>query len=42
MVKWAPMLDNPVNATYIKTDYLTAHRYRSFDLSPIEEIIGIM
>ena len=42
MVKLVPMSDNPVNAAYIETDYLTAQRYRSFELFTIEKIIGIM
>ena len=42
MVKLVPTSDNQVNATYIKTHYLTTHRYGSFELSTIEEIIAIM
>ena len=41
MVKLPPTSDNQVNAAYIKTDYLTAHRCRSFELSTIEKIIAI-
>ena len=42
MVKLVPTSDNPVNATYIKTDYLTTHGYGLFELSTTEEIIAIM
>ena len=42
MVTLVLMLDNPVNAAYINTSYLTTNRYRSFELSTIEEIIAIM
>ena len=33
MVKLAPTSGNLVHAAYIETDYLTAHRYRPFDMS---------